>query len=31
VKTGDNTYELTAHLSIVGGRRYLDFTEVRRR
>jgi len=31
VKTGDNTYELTAHLSIVDGRRYLDFTEVKRR
>lgn len=31
VKTSDNTYELTAHLSIVDGRRYLDSTEVKRR
>ena len=31
VKTSDNTYELTAHLSIVDGRRYLDYTEVTRR
>jgi len=31
VKTSDNSYELTAHLSIVDGRRYLDYTEVKRR
>jgi hypothetical protein len=31
VKTSDGSYELTAHLSIVDGRRYLDYTEVRRR
>jgi len=31
VKTPDGAYELTAHISIVAGRRYLDFTEVKRR
>ena len=31
VRTADLTYELTAHISIVAGRRYLDFTEVTRR
>jgi arylsulfatase A-like enzyme len=31
VKTPDETYELTAHTSIVAGHRYLDFTEVKRR
>jgi arylsulfatase A-like enzyme len=31
VRTTDLTYELTAHISIVAGRRYLDFTEVTRR
>jgi predicted AlkP superfamily pyrophosphatase or phosphodiesterase len=31
VKTRDNSYELTAHLSIVDSRRYLDYTEVKRR
>jgi arylsulfatase A-like enzyme len=31
VKTSDGSYELTAHLSIVDGRRYLDYTEVKRR
>ena len=31
VKTPDESYELTAHTSIVTGHRYLDFTEVKRR
>lgn len=31
VMTSGNAYELTAHLSIVDGRRYLDSTEVKRR
>jgi hypothetical protein len=31
VKTSDGSYELTAHLSIVDGRHYLDYTEVKRR
>ena len=31
VKTSDGSYELTAHLSIIDGRRYLDYTEVKRR
>ena len=31
VATTDATYELTAHISIVDGRRYLDFTEVKRK
>lgn len=31
VATRDATYELTAHISIVDGRRYLDFTEVKRK
>jgi arylsulfatase A-like enzyme len=30
VKTPDGTYELTAHISIAAGHRYLDFTEVKR-
>ena len=30
VRTPDGTYEVTAHLSIAAGRRYLDFTEVKR-
>jgi arylsulfatase A-like enzyme len=29
--TPDAAYEVTAHISIAGGRRYLDFTEVRRK
>jgi hypothetical protein len=31
VTSADGKYELTAHLSTVDGRRYLDFTEVVRR
>ncbi len=31
VKTPDGSYELTAHISVVAGRRYLDSTEVKRR
>ena len=31
VRTPDGSYELTAHLSIVGPHRYLDFTEVKRK
>jgi len=31
VKTPDGGYELTAHISVAAGHRYLDFTEVRRR
>jgi len=31
VKTPDGSYELTAHISIAAARRYLDFTEVKRR
>jgi arylsulfatase A-like enzyme len=31
VKTPNGSYELTAHLSTVGGYRYLDYTEVRRK
>jgi predicted AlkP superfamily pyrophosphatase or phosphodiesterase len=31
VKTADGSYELTAHLSVVAGHRYLDYTEVKRR
>ncbi len=31
VRTPDGTYELTAHVSVAAGRRYLDFTEVKRR
>ncbi|OLD19721.1 MAG: hypothetical protein AUJ01_05435 [Acidobacteria bacterium 13_1_40CM_3_65_5] len=31
VKTADASYELTAHISIAAGRRYLDFTDVTRR
>jgi len=31
VKSPDGRYELTAHLSVVAGHRYLDFTEVRRK
>jgi arylsulfatase A-like enzyme len=31
VKTADASYELTAHISIAAGRRYLDFTDVKRR
>jgi arylsulfatase A-like enzyme len=31
VKTSDGAYELTAHISVAAGRRYLDFTEVKRR
>jgi len=31
VRATDNAYELTAHVSIVDGRRYLDYTEVKRR
>ena len=31
VKTPDGSYELTAHVSVAAGHRYLDFTEVRRR
>ena len=31
VRTADLTYELTAHISIAAGRRYLDFTEVARK
>jgi arylsulfatase A-like enzyme len=30
VKSPDGSYELTAHISIAAGRRYLDFTEVKR-
>lgn len=30
VKTSDGAYELTAHISVAAGRRYLDFTEVKR-
>jgi arylsulfatase A-like enzyme len=30
VKTADGAYELDAHISIASGRRYLDYTEVRR-
>jgi hypothetical protein len=31
VKTPDETYELTAHIVVVAGHRYLDYTEVKRR
>jgi arylsulfatase A-like enzyme len=31
VTTPDRTYELTAHISVVEGHRYLDYTEVSRR
>ena len=31
VKTPDGAYEVTAHVSIAAGQRYLDFTEVKRR
>ena len=31
VRTPDGSYELTAHVSVAAGHRYLDFTEVRRR
>jgi len=31
VKTPDGSYELTANLSVFAGRRYLDFTQVKRR
>ena len=31
VRTTDSAYELTAHISVVDGRRYLDYTEVKRR
>jgi len=31
VKTPDGSYQLTAHLSVVSGHRYLDFTEVKRK
>src|SRR5439155_17492550 len=31
VKTPDGSYELTAHLSIAAGHRYLDYTDVQRR
>ena len=31
VKTADGSYELTAHISVAAGHRYLDFTEVKRR
>jgi arylsulfatase A-like enzyme len=31
VSTADHAYELTARVSIVDGRRYLDYTEVKRR
>jgi arylsulfatase A-like enzyme len=31
VKTSDGAYELTAHISVAAGRRYLDFTDVKRR
>jgi arylsulfatase A-like enzyme len=30
VKTPDGAYELTAHVSVAAGHRYLDFTEVKR-
>jgi predicted AlkP superfamily pyrophosphatase or phosphodiesterase len=30
VRTADNSYRLTAHVSAVSGRRYLDFTDVSR-
>ena len=30
VRTADGGYELTAHFSMAAGRRYLDFTEVKR-
>lgn len=31
VKNADGSYELRAHISIAGGRRYLDYTEVARK
>jgi hypothetical protein len=31
VKTADSSYELTAHVSIAAGKRYLDSTDVKRR
>ena len=31
VRTADGSYELTAHISTAGGRRYLDYTEVTRK
>jgi arylsulfatase A-like enzyme len=31
VRTADGSYELTAHISAAGGRRYLDYTAVRRK
>jgi arylsulfatase A-like enzyme len=31
VRTVDGSYELTAHISTAGGRRYLDYTAVRRK
>ena len=30
VRTPDNNYELSAHISVVGQYRYLDYTEVKR-
>jgi hypothetical protein len=30
VSTPDSSYVLTAHISTANGRRYLDFTEVKR-
>ena len=30
-RTADGSYQADAHISVVGGRRYLDFTEVRRK
>lgn len=30
VRSADGSYELTAHVSVVGGRRYLDYTNVKR-
>jgi len=31
VRTPDGSYELTAHVSVAAGHRYLDYTEVKRR
>jgi len=31
VRTADGSYELTAHISTAGGRKYLDYTEVTRK
>jgi hypothetical protein len=31
VRSADGSYELTAHISVAAGHRYLDYTDVKRR